>query len=144
MPDPNIFLWIVKTKSLFTLWKPGSIKKSKYWFEVFCVVVFVSYLFQLIVYLNLDFNCCNNFALSSIDKVTTGTKRFCISYCKFVAWFSAALDITQFAGQVRMRLISQLINGISRVLQKLLKYFNGTIISTFFVSSFPVEPVIFV
>ena len=31
---------------------------------------------------------------------------------------------------VKMRLFSQLINGISRVLQKLLKYFNGTIIST--------------
>ena len=32
-----------------------------------------------------------------------------------------------------MRFISQLINGISRFLQKLLKYFNGTAISTFFV-----------
>ena len=31
-----------------------------------------------------------------------------------------------------MRLTLQLINGISRVLQKLLKYFNGTIISTSF------------
>ena len=29
-----------------------------------------------------------------------------------------------------MTLISQLINDISRVLQKLLKYFNGTIILT--------------
>ena len=28
-----------------------------------------------------------------------------------------------------MRLISELISGISGVLQKLLKYFNGTIIS---------------
>ena len=32
-----------------------------------------------------------------------------------------------------MRLISQLIKGISRVLQKLLKCLNDTIISTFFV-----------
>ena len=32
-----------------------------------------------------------------------------------------------------MRLTSQLINGISRILQKLLKYFNGTIISISFV-----------
>ena len=32
-----------------------------------------------------------------------------------------------------MRLISQLINGISRVLQKLLRYFNGTPISASFV-----------
>ena len=32
-----------------------------------------------------------------------------------------------------MRFISQSLNGISRVLQKLLKYFNGTAISTYFV-----------
>ena len=41
-----------------------------------------------------------------------------------------------------MRLISQLVNGILRVLQKLVKYFNGTSILTAFVPSFPVEPVI--
>ena len=34
---------------------------------------------------------------------------------------------------VKIRLTSQLTKGISRVLQKLLKYFNGTIISTPFV-----------
>ena len=42
-------------------------------------------------------------------------------------------------------LTSQLLNSISRVLQKLLKYLNGTIISTFF--SLPaagVFPVIFI
>ena len=44
-----------------------------------------------------------------------------------------------------MRLTSQLINGISRVLQKLLEYFNGTIISTSFVlPSAGVIPVIFI
>ena len=44
-----------------------------------------------------------------------------------------------------MRLTSQLINGISRVLQKLLKYFNGTVISTFFVlPAAGVFPVIFI
>ena len=42
-----------------------------------------------------------------------------------------------------MRFISQLINDVSRVLQELLKYFNGTTILMAFVSSFPVEPVIF-
>ena len=42
-----------------------------------------------------------------------------------------------------MRLTLQLINGISRVLQKLLKYFNGTIVSTPFVlPSAGVYPVI--
>ena len=39
-----------------------------------------------------------------------------------------------------MRLISQLIKGISRVLQKLLKYFNGTAILTSFV--FPAAEVL--
>ena len=41
-----------------------------------------------------------------------------------------------------MKLISQLINGISRVLQKRLKYFNGTIVSISFVPSAGVSPVI--
>ena len=35
--------------------------------------------------------------------------------------------------QVSIRLISQFINGISRVLQKLLKYFNGSVISKSFI-----------
>ena len=54
-----------------------------------------------------------------------------------------ALDITQFADLVRMRLISQLSHGISRALQNLLKYFNVTIIWTASVPSSPAEPVIF-
>ena len=46
---------------------------------------------------------------------------------------SVELVITQVDDHVKKRLTSQLINGISRVLQKLLKYFNGTIILTSFV-----------
>ena len=42
-----------------------------------------------------------------------------------------------------MRLILQLVNDISRVFQKWLNYLNGTIISTTFVPSAPVSPVIF-
>ena len=41
--------------------------------------------------------------------------------------------ITQFADQVRIRLISQLIKGISRVLEKLFKYFSGTVIFVFII-----------
>ena len=44
---------------------------------------------------------------------------------------------------IKMRLISQLIKGVSRVFQKLLKHFNGTIISNFFVPLSPVTLVIF-
>ena len=43
------------------------------------------------------------------------------------------LAITQLDEHVKVRLTSQLNNGISRVLQNLLKYFNGYIISTSFV-----------
>ena len=44
---------------------------------------------------------------------------------------------------VNGRVISQLIKGISSVLQKMLRYFNGTIILTSSVTPFPVCPVIF-
>ena len=51
----------------------------------------------------------------------------------------------KYANHVRMRLISQLIKGISRVPQKLLKYFNGTAILTSFVLPLVgVFPVIFI
>ena len=49
----------------------------------------------------------------------------------FVVFVS--LDNTHYTDQVIMKLISQLIKGIWRVLQKLLKFFNDTIISIFFV-----------
>ena len=44
----------------------------------------------------------------------------------------ALLAITQFSDQFKIKLISQLINSISSVLQKFLKCFNGTTILTFF------------
>ena len=44
----------------------------------------------------------------------------------------------QFADQVNVKLISQLISGISRVLQKLIRGFNGNTISISTVLSIPV------
>ena len=44
---------------------------------------------------------------------------------KFVAL--VAEEITQFSEQFKKRLISQLINDIPSILQKLLKYFNGNV-----------------
>ena len=44
----------------------------------------------------------------------------------------ALLVITQFSEQVKIRFISQLINGLSSVLQNLLSCFNGTTMSTSF------------
>ena len=55
-------------------------------------------------------------------------KKFCICYFKFC--FSRCRRNNTSSSQVKMRLISQLINGILRVLQKLRKYFNCTAIST--------------
>ena len=49
----------------------------------------------------------------------------------------------QFADQIRS-LILKSINGISRVLQKLLKFFNDTIILTHFVIRFSIVLAIFV
>ena len=103
---------------------------------VWNIVDLGSYLFQLFLHLNPDFNCCNSYALSSVDKVLT--IKFCISYSKCCCFTRSSIW-----NQVKMRLISQLINYILRVLQKLLKYFNGTIIWKAFFVSYPGEPVIF-
>ena len=92
--------------------------------------MFDSYLFQLIVLLKPDFNFWSNFA-SWIDKVTTGTYSFVSVSWNFPS--PVELVITQSLDYVNSRLTSQLINGISRLLQKLLKCFNGTIILTSFV-----------
>ena len=61
-----------KTKSLFTSWKLGLIKKSNYGFGA-CTDTFGSHLFQLIVLLKPYFKCSSSFALSWVDKVKTGT-----------------------------------------------------------------------
>ena len=101
-----------------------------------------SYLFKLIVFLKPDFSYCNNFSLSLVDKVTTGTYNFvCI-----ISIFPSPVELatTQPLDHVKIRLASQLIKGISSVLQKLLKYFSGTIISTSLIlPSSGVFPVIF-
>ena len=95
------------------------------------------YLFKLNVLLKPDFNCFNSFTLSWVDKVTTGTLSF-VSVTINVGSWSAAVPATkhQLLYQVNIRLISELCNGISSVLQKLLKYFNGTINSIYFFDTF--------
>ena len=50
--------------------------------------------------------------------------------------------LKKYTGQVRIVLVLQLISGISRVLQKLLRYFNDTVILTCFSPSLPVSPVL--
>ena len=48
---------------------------------------------------------------------------FWICYCK--CFGLSASPITQFADQIRIRLISQLNKGVSRVFQNLPRYLNG-------------------
>ena len=77
-----------------------------------------------------------NFAF--VGLLTAATAGFTSGFASLVA----LLVNTQFPVDVKIRFISQLINGMSSVLQKLLSYFNGTTISTSFVLlifySFPV------
>ena len=82
----------------------------------------------------------------SFDKVTTGTYNFVsvignsnpvdVTIAGGSLLFPASLPVisakTQFFDQVKINSISQLINGIFKVLQKLLKSFNGTAISVSF------------
>ena len=57
-----------------------------------------------------DFRCCNNFALSWVDEVTTGTQNFVPVLENVAPWFALLVDtVTQFADQVEIILSSQLI-----------------------------------
>ena len=113
-----------------------------------CLAISYLYLFHFIVLSNPDFSCSKNLLSSCVERVTTGTYNFAspILNVAFVGAFisgiaglalgSAACATipvrTQISDHVKIRFISQLINGISKVLQKLLKCFNGTMISQFF------------
>lgn len=67
---------------------------------------------------------------SWLDKVTTVTWSF-VSVIEIVH-APVTGEITQFAHQVRIKLVSQLISSELRALQRLLKYFNDTTISKIF------------
>ena len=68
--------------------------------------------FQLIVLLKPDFNCFSSFALSWVDKVTASTSSILSAIANVGTWLLIWFAIVkQFANQVRIKLISQLING---------------------------------
>ena len=87
------------------------------------------YLFHFTVLLNSNFNCFRSFLSFSFDKVTTGmysSASFIWNSNPVGGLFTAAISAkTQFFDQVKIIFISQPINGILRVLQKLLKCFSG-------------------
>ena len=107
------------------------------------------YLFHFIVILNPDFNCSNNLLSFSADKVTTGTYNLQSVISNFAligdliasigglgcasgAFLQALLTSTHSLYQDKINTISQLINGISKFIQKLPKYFKGIAIATSF------------
>ena len=112
------------------------------------------YLFHFIVILNPDFNCSNNLLLFSADKVITGTYNLQSAISNFAlvgdsvaaigglgcglgAFLKALLTSTHSLYQDKINVISQLVNGISKLLQKLPKYFNDMAIVTSSFSSSP-------
>ena len=66
-----------------------------------------------------------------LEEVTAKTQSFVSAIANTPA--PVELVMMQVHDHVKMKLISQWINGISRVFQKLFKYFNGTAIARFFV-----------
>ena len=71
-----------------------------------------------------------------VGLLITDTARFASVSTSLVALFAT----TQSSNHVKILFISQLITGSSSVLQILLKYFNGTAISTSFSVSLPSNP----
>ena len=114
--------------------------------------------FRVNSYLNLDFNFSKSFMLFSFDKVTTSACNI-VSVISNVAPDGGTIgglrtvftDIsakTQFFDHAKINSISQLINGISKLFQKLLKYFKGITTSAFvneslFGGVFPTIPLLY-
>ena len=79
-----------------------------------------------------------------VNKVITGAKSFVTVIENVVAWAATlVITVTHFSDQFRSRVLSHLIKSISRVFQKFLRWFNGTIIWAFFVLLSPVWPINF-
>ena len=74
--------------------------------------------------------------MSLLDKVTIGTYNFVFVILNAVL---AIVDITQSLLKFNSRWILQLINGIAKDFQRLLKYFSGTAIFTFLNTLLPAE-----
>ena len=85
------------------------------------------FLFQVNVLLKPEFDCLSSYVLSSVDKVTTGTKSFVSVMSNFT--LPVELIITKVGNQFKIRIIPQLIRRISRILEKLLRYFNSTAVT---------------
>ena len=114
------------------------------------------YLFHLIVLLNPVLSCSKSLLSFLVDKVAIKTYNFVSGILNvasvelsiaatagFPPWVGTAslvplLVNKQFSDYVKIRFIWQLNNGMSSVLQKLIKCLNGTTISTSFSVLLPV------
>ena len=105
-------------------------------FRIFILTVLYS--FQQTNISNPLLRSFDSFWLSLADKVTTGTYNFVSLIVKIIlqelalALSAPAADKTQYFVHLRFNTTLQLINGILRDLQKLLKYFNSAVIAAFF------------
>ena len=91
---------------------------------MFLIDIYSSFLFyENLILIDLIILHCLELIKSQLEH-----KAFLLVVINVAPSFPTAVE-TQFADQVKIRLTSQLIKGISRVLKKLAKYFNGTIIS---------------
>ena len=99
----------------------------------------------MIVLLNPVLNCFKSVLSFSFDKVTTGTYNFTsvilnvpfvgeVSLFVFVITLLSKLEITQFQTKLKSKTLHNQSTVYFKVLQKLLKYFNGTAISTSFLT----------
>ena len=85
------------------------------------------YLFHFIVPLNPNFNCSKSFVSFSFDKVTTETYIFVFAISNVNSAGATVAVIStkrQFFDQVKINSTSQLISGIFKLFQKLLKCFS--------------------
>ena len=114
------------------------------------LVIYDLYLFHLIVILNPALNFSKSVLSFSVDKVTTGTYNFVaviwnVAFVEAIIagiaglspWAALAAYVVisvkiQLSDQFKVKNTLQLIKGMSKFLQKLLKCFNGTTIFRFF------------
>ena len=92
------------------------------------IIIWDLYLFHFIVLLNSDFNCSKSFISFSFDQLTTGTYTFAsviLDSNPVGATIVGLLpQLTLFLDQVKINSTSQLMIGIFKLFQKLLKYFS--------------------
>ena len=88
---------------------------------VLLLTLFINFWSSLFFFQN---QILNRFTVSWVDKIKV--ENIFVSVIAIIFVYTAEEEIKHCSCQVRMRLISHLIKGISRVFHKIIKHFNGT------------------